>query len=243
MKKVFSILFAALILTTSLNLVAKEQTNINATRYLDDEREVKNFNGIASAGPINVVVTLGSKESCRFEGDAEAIASLIAEVKGEILIIRPENSITSWSRKYENKKITAYVTAKNLKSLTMSGSGNMIVNGKINSNDLVTTLSGSGSIKATADSKDFNGVISGSGSLIISGTADRAKIIISSSGKFAGKGFAVDHLVTTISGSGTVIIKANQTIKAMISGSGTVNYIGNPTVDKTIIGSGGVRKI
>lgn len=243
MKKLFTLLFATLTLTASINAIAKHPINITSSKHSDDEREVKNFNGIAAAGPINVVVTLGSKESCRLEGDAEAIASIITEVKGNILIIRPKNSITSWSKKYEGKKITAYVSAHELASLTMSGSGNMVVNGKINTGDLTTTLSGSGSIKANADVDNYNGVISGSGSLNITGSTDRAKIVISSSGSFEGKSFSSKTLSTTISGSGTVNIKTDQSIRAVISGSGSVNYSGNATVDKTIIGSGRVRKI
>lgn len=243
MKKLFSILFAALTLTTSMNAIAKDQIKITSSKYNDDDRPVSNFNGIAAAGPINVVVTLGHKESCRLEGDAEAIASIITEVKGNILIIRPKNSVTSWSKKYEGKQITAYVSAEELASLTMSGSGNMVVNGKISTGDLTTTLSGSGSIKATADVDNYSGVISGSGSLKITGSTDRAKIVISSSGSFEGKSFSASTASTTISGSGTINIKADQSIKAVISGSGSVNYSGNATVDKTVIGSGKVRKI
>ncbi|RDC57293.1 DUF2807 domain-containing protein [Pedobacter chinensis] len=243
MKKLFTILFAALALTSNTNAIAKAQNNIVSSKYQDDEREVRNFNGIAAAGPINVIVTLGSKESCRLEGDAEALATIVTEVKGNILIIRPQNSITSWSRKYEGKKITAYVSARELASLTMSGSGSMVVNGKISTGDLTTTLSGSGSIKASADVDHYSGVISGSGSLNITGNADRAKIVISSSGSFEGKGLSVNTLSSTISGSGTINIKADQSIKAVISGSGSVNYSGNASVDKTIIGSGRVRKI
>ncbi|MDQ1141380.1 head GIN domain-containing protein [Pedobacter agri] len=243
MKKLFTLLFTASTLLTSINAMANDQINITSSKHSDNDRDVRNFNGIASAGPINVVVTLGSKESCRLEGDAEAIASIITEVKGNVLIIRPQNSVTSWSRKYEGKKITAYVSARELASLTMSGSGNMVVNGKISMTDLTTTVSGSGSIKATADVDHYNGVISGSGSINITGSADRAKVVISSSGAFEGKGLAVNDLTTTISGSGTVNIKADQSIRAVISGSGSVNYSGNATVDKTIIGSGRVRKI
>ena len=242
MKKLFAVIFAALTLTTGINAIAKNQIAITSSKYNDD-RDVSNFNGIAAAGPINVVVTMGNKESCRLEGDAEAIASIVTEVKGNILIIRPKNSITSWSRKYEGKQITAYVSAHELASLTMSGSGNMTVNGKISTGDLTTTLSGSGSIKANADVDTYSGVISGSGSLNITGSTDRAKIVVSSSGSFEGKNFSSNTLSTTISGSGTVNIKTDRSIKAVISGSGSVNYSGNATVDKTIIGSGKVRKI
>ncbi|WP_025142061.1 head GIN domain-containing protein [Pedobacter jeongneungensis] len=243
MKKVFAILLASLTLTAGINAIAKDGTRIIASSKKNDDRDVKNFNGIASAGPINVIVTLGNTESCRLEGDAEALASIITEVKGNVLVIRPKTSITSWSRKYESKKITAYVTAKELASLTVSGDGNLTVNGKISTGSLTTTVSGSGNIKATANVDDYSGVISGSGAINITGGADRAKVVISSSGTFAGKSFSTKTLTSTISGSGTVNIAVSESIRAVISGSGSVNYSGNPTVDKTVIGSGGVRKV
>lgn len=216
---------------------------IGFNKFKQEDRAVKNFNSVATGGPINVVITLGNTESLRFEGDADAIATLITEVKGSALIIRPQNSWTSWARKYENKKITAYVTIKTIKSLTMSGSGSMTVNGKIKESSLVTTLSGSGSITANADVSDFTGVISGSGNLNISGSARQATVTISGSGALTRKGFSVNNLSTTISGSGSINVNAEGAIHAVISGSGSVNYSGNARVDKTIIGSGRVRKI
>ncbi len=208
-----------------------------------DEREVKNFNGVAAGGPINVVITLGNSEGLRFEGDADAIATLVTEVKGSILIIRPQNSWTSWERKYQNKKITAYVSAKTIKSLTMSGNGSMSVNGKIKTTELATTLSGSGSISANADVNSYAGVISGSGNLNISGSAKDASIVVSGSGSFTKKGFSVNSLSSVVSGSGTVNVNAEDNIEAVISGSGSINYSGNAKVDKRVTGSGRVRKI
>jgi hypothetical protein len=243
MKKVFAILLASLTLTSSINVIAKNQININTSKNNGDNRDVKNFNGVAAAGPINVIVTLGNSESCRLEGDADALASIVTEVKGNVLVIRPQTSITSWTRKYEGKKITAYVTAKELASLTVSGDGNLNVNGKISTGSLTTTVSGSGSIKATADVDNYSGVISGSGAINITGGADHAKVVISSSGTFAGKSFSTKTLTSTISGSGTVNIAVSESIRAVISGSGSVNYSGNPSVDKTVVGSGGVRKV
>ncbi|MFC3560774.1 head GIN domain-containing protein [Pedobacter jamesrossensis] len=242
MKKIFSILCVALMFTTTFSAVAKTEITISSSKKADD-RDVKNFSGVAAGGPIKVVITLGSTESCRFEGDADAISTLITEVKGNVLIIRPQNSWTSWEHKYENKKITAYVTAKTITSLTMSGSGAMSVKGKVNAKTLSSTLSGSGTITTSADVDDFNGVISGSGRLNITGSAEEAKVVISGSGNFSGKGFSVNNFSTTVSGSGTIDIKADNTIKAVISGSGNVNYSGNATVEKTVIGSGRVRKI
>lgn len=232
-----------MLLVSSMNVSAAFHNVCSVSKQLKDDRDVKDFNGVAAGGPIHVIITLGNTESCRFEGDAEAIETLITEVKGNVLIIRPKNSWTSWEHKYEGKKITAYVTAKSISSLTMSGSGSMALVGKVNSGTLSATLSGSGSIKAAADVDHINGVISGSGTLSLTGSANDAKVVISGSGNFEGKSLSVNNLSTTVSGSGTVNIKADQRIKAVISGSGNVNYSGNAEVEKTVIGSGRVRKI
>jgi carbon monoxide dehydrogenase subunit G len=206
--------------------------------------EVKNFNGIAAGGPLQVIVTLGTTEGIRFEGDEEAISTLIAEVKGSALIIRPQMSWTSWSHKYKDKKITAYVNAKNIKSLTMSGDGSITVKGTISQNSLTTTLSGSGSITANMIVGDYTGVVSGSGKLNISGETDDASVTISGSGALSKKGaLKVGSLSATISGSGVAYVHTNGEIKAFISGSGTIYYTGNADVSKTSIGSGKVKKL
>ena len=244
MKK-FILSFSFILAIASFNLqfiLATELINRNVKQFLKEDRIVKDFNGVAAGGPINVIITLGNTESIRFEGDSEAIATLITEVKGNVLIIRPQNSWTSWAKKYENKKITAYVSAKTIKNLTMSGNGSMKVNGKINEQSLAATLSGSGSITATADVNDFTGTLSGSGKLNIAGNANSATLTLSGSGSFT-KGFSVNRLTAVVSGSGSITVDAENSINAVISGSGSVNYTGNPSIEKTLIGSGNVKKI
>ena len=236
-------LFLAILSIPFVSALASQPIVIGLYKFNKQERDVKGFNGVAAGGPIHVVITLGNTEGLRFEGDADAIATLITEVKGSVLIIRPQNSWTSWARKYENKKITAYVSAKTIKTLTMSGNGSMTVNGKIKESALAATLSGSGSISASADVNNFNGVISGSGNLNFSGSADNASIVISGSGSFTKKGFSVESLSSVISGSGSVYVNANKDIEAVISGSGSISYSGAAKVTKRVTGSGSVRKI
>lgn len=216
---------------------------IGMSKFKKEDRNVKDFNGVAAGGPINVVITLGNTESLRFEGDADAIATLITEVKGHILVIRPQNSWTSWARKYENKKITAYVSAKTIQSLTMSGNGAMSVKGNVQGKSLTSTLSGSGSITTAIDVDSYIGVISGSGNLNISGKADKATITISGSGSLTKKGLSVGSVSSVISGSGSVYVNAEDHISAVVSGSGSINYSGNATVEQRVSGSGRVRKI
>jgi hypothetical protein len=224
-------------------VLATYPIKIGISKFKNEDRDVKDFNAITAGGPIQVIVTLGNTESLRFEGDAEAISTLITEVKGNVLIIRPQNSWTSWARKYQNKKIIAYVSAKKVRALVMSGDGSITVKGTIQGSSLATTLSGSGSITTTTDVDNFTGVVSGSGNLNISGKADQASVTISGSGNLAKKGFAVGSLSTVISGSGSVNVEETNNINAVISGSGSVNYSGDATVQKRVSGSGRVKKI
>ncbi|WP_316815261.1 head GIN domain-containing protein [Pedobacter nyackensis] len=240
MKPLLAILLVAASFTQINNISAASPTSIKTINFSSDEREVKNFNGIVAGGPIEVIVKFGTKESLRFEGDKEAISTLVSEVKGDKLVIRPQTSWVSWAKKYENKKITAYVTAKQLSSLTMSGNGSIIVSGTITAAEFATTLSGSGIIKANVEADKITGVISGSGAANITGKAETASVTLSGPGSFGSKALNIDQLSARISGKGSINISTNGSIKAVISGSGHVYYSGNPEIEKTVLGSGGV---
>ncbi|TKC08974.1 head GIN domain-containing protein [Pedobacter frigoris] len=243
MKRSFSILLVAILAIGYTDTFADQSININTFHIAKDERNVKNFNGIAAGGPIDVIVKIGDKESLTFEGDEEAIATLISEVKGNILIIRPQNSWKSWAKKYENKKITAHVTAKQISSLAMSGNGTINISGTATASEFAVTLSGSGSIKANVDADKITGVLSGSGSIVLSGKADDASVTLSGSGSFGSKTLAVNNLSARVSGSGNININTDGNIKAVISGSGHVYYSGNPEINETVLlGSGRVSK-
>lgn len=240
MKVLFTVLVPFLLFSHLNTAQASPILTINKFKHASDERDVKNFNGIAAGGPIQVVVKFGSKESLRFEGDKEAISTLVTEVKGDILIIRPQTSWVSWARKYQNKKIIAYVTARQISSLTMSGDGSITVAGKITASEFAVTLSGSGFIKANVEADQITGVVSGSGTADISGTADEASVTLSGPGSFGSKMLSVDELSARISGKGNINVTTDGKINALISGSGHVYYSGNPEIEKKVIGSGGV---
>jgi hypothetical protein len=242
MKPLFPLAFALALCTANLNTIANPTLPHFKSFISQEERTVKNFNGVAAGGPIEVIITIGNKESIKFEGDAEAIATLVTEVKGEVLIIRPSISWKSWARKYEGKKITAYVNAKNISSLIMSGDGSILVKGTVTAAELAITLSGSGSIKTSISADLLTTTISGSGSLDATGKATKGSFNISGSGRLNGKTLTLTDLTARISGSGSVYSIVNGEIKAIISGSGHVYYAGNPSIEQKVLGSGGVSE-
>lgn len=231
---------------TALTFSYSANAHILAVKSINlrQERTIGEFKGIAAGGPLTIKLTMGSKESLRMEGDAAAIAELTTEIENGILIIKPKTKWNDWSRRYNRATVTVYITAKRITSLTLSGSGSIETLNAINSaSELVTTLSGSGSINATANVKSFSGVISGSGALNIKGKTNNSNLSLSGSGSFQGKNFSVDQLSVQVSGSADVYIHVNEKIEAVISGSGSIQYSGNPAIKKTIIGSGSISKM
>lgn len=243
MKKLAPVLFFAFALCAGANATTIFPSIAISASKASDERIAKDFTGVVAGGPIDVIVKIGMNEGVRFEGDAEAISTLVTEVKGKVLIIRPKTSWTSWAKKYENKKITAYVTAKDITSLSMSGNGSITATSELTAREFTTTLSGSGSIKAKLKTDKLTAVISGSGSLFLSGKADDATVTVSGSGKLSGKDLSIDLLSTRISGSGNITAHVEDSIKATISGSGHVYYTGYASIEQKVLGSGGITKL
>ena len=243
MKTLSKLLSLALVLTISA--AAHAGTALKSepgTVQTQEERQLGSFKGVAISGPIKAFVKMGNEEKIRLEGDPDAVAQLITEIKDGILIIRPKTKWKDWNRKFDNSRVTAHITAKKLSSVTMSGSGSVEVQGPVNSTSLATTLSGSGAMKVPANVNSLTALISGSGNIEISGKANDASITINGSGNFKGNALTVEVAKTKISGSGSIYVKANKKIDAVTSGSGTVYYTGDPTIEKRVVGSGDVRR-
>ncbi len=241
MKLIPQLLLAAMVAITVPALAAPALLNTSVMPV--QERKVSNFKGVAVSGSINAFIKMGNEEGIRLEGDEDAIAELITEVKSGVLIIRPKTKWVEWNKKFNNSTVTVYITAKNLTSVTLSGSGSVEVQNSVSADEFAATLSGSGNIKLAAHVNAFTAVISGSGNIIISGKANDASMIINGSGSFKGTSFTVETASTKISGSGSIYVTVHKKINALTAGSGTVYYKGNPTVQKKTVGSGDVRQM
>lgn len=240
-KTIYSFLALAFILSAAyLGTSASTLVTIAKSKLQDgNQRSVSGFKGIASSGSFDVRITMGNKETIRLEGDEDQIREIETVVEDGVLKIRARKHNWNWRPK---GKVTVYVTAKNVNSLTLSGSGHMVVIGEVNANRLSTTLSGSGSISLAADADDFEATISGSGNIAVKGRAEKAEIQISGSGDFDGKSLKTSAADVNVSGSGNVSIYAEKTLYAKVSGSGDILYGGNPKVSQSKSGSGHISR-
>lgn len=239
MKKLIGILSIAVLFT--IGTVSAHSIN-TIEPVVKRAKQITDFNGVSVGGAVKAFVTIGDKEHVRLEGDKEAIAELVIEVKNGVLTIRPKSMRGQWGKKFKNPQINAYITAKRISQLSVSGSGSIEVENAFTTNDLALAISGSGNIKVQVNAKEVAAAISGSGNMNIGGKATQLSASIDGSGNISAGNLTVSQLSAQISGSGNIDITATKNIAASISGSGSINYSGDPAVTKSISGSGRVRK-
>lgn len=173
---------------------------------------------------------------------ASTMSKIITEVKDRELVVRFRNN-DRWFKDWEPGKIDIYVTAPNIESLNVAGSGSIKVEDDLNARIIDLNLNGSGDI--TVDNlvtEKINTLITGSGSIKVKQCTEVKdfKATISGSGDFFGLAVPTDKAKIKISGSGVCEITCNGKIDATIVGSGKVLYNGNPDIDTKIVGKGKV---
>ena len=204
-----------------------------------ETRQVDGFDGISMGISGDLYLKQGSTTSLKLEGDDDDLEDVITEVKNGKLVIKYKNN-KGWS--FGRDRVTIYLTMPEVSSVSLGGSGKIIGENTIESDDLYLSVSGSGRIEMEVEADDLTQKISGSGNIKVSGSADRAEASISGSGNLDGLDMEVDHYSVRISGSGKCKISVGDSLEANISGSGSVYYKGDPDkIRSNVSGSGKVK--
>ncbi|MEX6687775.1 head GIN domain-containing protein [Danxiaibacter flavus] len=241
MRTIKSLLLLTIVLA-SLSFVGWKTIKGNGV-LKKETRQMADFNGLASGGPVNVTILYGSNNSIEVEGDENVLPHLETYVKDNKLNIRPENGVTLKSQ----NPIRVTVSMTKMTEISMSGSGE--INGEGNfSNDAETeiNMSGSGNIKlAFGKFKDLSISMSGSGNIQLKGSPTGSlSTSQSGSGNINCTDVEAENVSVKISGSGNAKVNATKSIDARISGSGDIYYKGTPqNVDSKVAGSGRIQKL
>ncbi len=223
--------------------------------------DVPTFTRISFGVPGKAYVRQGNSQKVELEGPQEALDKIEAQVDGNRLVIRSRERWFNWNWT-DNDRITAYITVRDIEALSVSGSGDMIVENRIRASTLKLAVSGSGSLKIETDAGTTEADVSGSGDMVVRGTlagfegdvsgsgkielnaavAGRSVFEISGSGKVMATGKSANAEVD-ISGSGKVLAAdfETNTCRVRISGSGSVEIHVKEELDAKISGSGDIR--
>jgi hypothetical protein len=212
MKKYITLSFFSLLLSTSILFAQQRET-----------RSVGNFTKIAFRLPGKLYLKQGSPQKVEIEGNKKTIKEIETTVEGGKLIIGKEGKWFDWNTD-DNSDITFYITVENIEAVSVSGSGEVIGQTKINSTNLTLTVSGSGSLSLDVNaSGEVKGDVSGSGDMNLKGKCKSFKSGVSGSGKVNISATITGNADFSVSGSGKIEANgSSETVKANISGSGKV---------------------
>lgn len=226
------------LLSTLLIVVFTLSYHVNHAQTVKEERKVSTFSGVDLRIAGEVFVKQDGEQKVVVEGDKDDLEELETIVSGSTLIIK----FKGWNMRYGDIKI--YVSAAKFKELEVSGSGSIVAQSPIKTEDLDLEVSGSGKIKVESLTvEEIEAEISGSGKIYLGGDleAESMEFDISGSGDIYADDLKIKKIEGDISGSGKANVHCTEKLEADISGSGRVYYKGNPQVDADISGSGAVK--
>jgi hypothetical protein len=175
-------------------------------------RVLATFSSLDLAGSNNVTVAVGRRQSVVVHADSNLMRHVTTRVVAGTLVIGTTGSFTARS------PMSVDVSVPSLAAVTLSGSGEISVNG-INAPRLTVTLPGSGALYA-------------------GGTVARLDITLGGSGLAQLDSLVARDVHAVVAGSGLIRVTATASLNAAVPGSGAIIYRGNPRVTSSVTGSG-----
>lgn len=205
-----------------------------------EEREVKGFDKIAFSLSCDLEIKQGNAEDILIEGDEKDIPKVVTEVKDGTLQIKRKKGTTS-----NFKDMKVIVTVKELKELSVAGSGDVNFTTALKADNLSIKLSGSSDVSCenlVADQLDVK--VAGSGDVKLGGElASDLEIRLSGSGDIKAHDLKAKTARVSIAGSGDISVWATEFLESRVAGSGDIKYKGDPKVDSKVSGSGDIKAI
>jgi hypothetical protein len=243
MKAYIKILVAASLITIGSQGFAEPVKLARKSSIDIQDRHLSGFNAVSVEASFDVYITQGNSESVKVEADDDELDRIITEVKNGVLKIRNKsNKGMNWS--WGDKKRIIHITARNINSISLSGSGDVYFKNGIRTSDLALRLSGSGDVSGKIEAKTVRVSVSGSGDIKLSGRAETSTIEMSGSGDYSARNLETVNSAVRVSGSGDVTVNVSHQLDASVNGSGDVHYTGSAKIINTKEnGSGDISRI
>lgn len=224
---------AAFFVLTSSNYVVAQRG------MTSEERDVSTFNAVVTKGSEDLYVTQGSEQKVKIVAEENIIKDIETYVRNGVLYIEHEDPYFS-----SHKQIKVYVTMKEINGLKLSGSGKIVGETPIKTDELELGISGSGDISLDVTASQIISGISGSGNIDLRGKTGGHSFKISGSGKVDAIDLNAENCTVHISGAGDARVNVSKVLDVKVSGSGSIRYKGDPDkVNTNVSGSGSVQKI
>ncbi|EKD89493.1 MAG: hypothetical protein ACD_34C00017G0002 [uncultured bacterium] len=212
-----------------------DNTNTNT-----ESRPVSGCTGLQFRAVGKIIVTQGQNEGLTIQADPEIRSRIRTEVKDGILVISYDSDWKDWTGlNFIDKGVTTFhLTLKDIKSLSISGVGNLD-SASIISDSLSLSLSGPATMTfGTLTVNSLKVEMSGVGSIDLAGKCLEQNISLSGAGGYKASRLESDRAIVKLSGVGSATVLVSESLDVSISGAGAVEYYGNPKISQKISGIG-----
>lgn len=227
---------SVLVLSSCTSRRVKGNGNITTSN-----RSEGNFDAVKAAGSFDVFFSQAETNAIRIEADENLMKYIETSVEDGVLRIRTKSGINI----RPSQDIKVYVRSPKYRSVSLSGSGNMVAETKITSTEKIkVSIAGSGDIKLQeVDAPQIDVNISGSGKAEGFGNTRDLDIDVAGSGDVMMKDLKAENAKISIAGSGNVWLFASIKLDVRVAGGGDIHYYGNPPeINSKLAGSGNLIK-
>ena len=208
-------------------------------RAEEEKREVSDFDKVSLAIPADMEISQGSVESLILSGSKSDLEKIVTKVENGNLKIYKKKGTSNLG------DVKIALSIKELKDLSIAGSGDVKFITDFNTDDFELSIAGSGDVecnKISANKVEIS--VAGSGDVMMGGvTEDELEISIAGSGDVNASGLKCREVEVSIAGSGDARVWAEEMLDASIVGSGNVYYKGRPLVKSEATGSGSTQPL
>jgi hypothetical protein len=206
-----------------------------------ENRTLGNYDGVAVAGFFDVELVSGTEGKLNLKGEENLLEYIETEIKDNVLKIKVRKGYNL--RPSFNKTILITVPFKDISSVSLAGSGDVVSKAPIKADNFETKLAGSGDIILDVTAENVEASVAGSGDLRLKGKANNFEVKVAGSGDIYAFDLKAQNVEASVAGSGDVRVSCSGDLKARVSGSGDITYKGNPTrSDTKVSGSGDVSR-
>jgi hypothetical protein len=195
------------------------------------------YDAVKTVGSLDVHLERGTEGNITVKTDDNLQEYVIIEVKDNTLVVRTKKNMYLKTK----KGIHVTVPFMDISSVALVGSGDVDSKDVVASNNLEVTVTGSGDIILETKAVNLSSTVTGSGDITLSGTTTNLEVTVTGSGDFAGGNLISENTEAKVSGSGDAVVYAKSSLRARVSGSGDIEYKGNPEKrDTKVAGSGDI---
>lgn len=200
------------------------------------------FTAIDNQGTSDITITQGPEQKVVAIGHANIVDKISTEVHdGSWNVHVDMKCYTDIDLRYE-------VQVPELKSLIISGTGNIRVGDFNAQEELALEISGTGNIELQKyeGCQKIDARISGTGNINFLENwegLENEDVVISGTGNFRSFPLQTKKCNVTLSATGTCQVNVEDELDVRLTGSGAVQYMGNPSVNANITGVGVVQQV